>query len=85
MLANFAFTAITKNGLTILAAAPKIDLSKYKTEKMITDPDLLAILERPTARNTGSKSKNKKKKKKPAKKAEANGDDDEEESDDDEE
>lgn len=44
-------------------------MSKYTSDKKITDPEILEILERPIARNTGSKSKNKKKKKKPAKKA----------------
>lgn len=79
--------AITKNGLTKLAAPPPLDLSKYKTDKKITDEEILKILEQPLARNTGkSKSKNKKKKKKPAKKAAAaaadDDDSDEEESSD---
>jgi hypothetical protein len=80
-LAN-GYSAITKNGLQRLAAPPAPELSKYKTEKKITDEEVLKILELPLARNTGSKSKSKKKKK-PAKKAAATaGDDDEEESDD---
>ena len=61
-------TAITKNGLVRLAAPPAPDESKYKTDKKITDEEILKILEQPTARSTGAKSKNKKKKKKPAKK-----------------
>lgn len=81
--------ALTKNGLQILAAPPKLDLSKVKSDKKITDEEVLKILEKPLSRNTGSKSKNKKKKKKPAKKASANGgaaaaddDDDDDDSDD---
>lgn len=54
---------------------------KYKTDKKITDEEVLKILEQPLAKNTGTKSKSKKKKK-PAKKAAAAGDDDEDESDD---
>jgi len=69
--------AITKNGITRLAAPPTPDLSKYKTDKKITDEEILQILEQPI-----SKSKNKKKKKKAAKKAE--DDEDEEESSDEE-
>ncbi|KAI9723437.1 MAG: hypothetical protein M1812_001321 [Candelaria pacifica] len=65
----FTTVAITKNGLTRLSAPPPPDLEHYKTEKKVTDEEILKILERPVARSTGSKSKNKKKKKKPAKKA----------------
>ncbi|KAL8944220.1 MAG: hypothetical protein Q9211_000689 [Gyalolechia sp. 1 TL-2023] len=61
--------AITKNGLIRLSAPPPLDLSRYKTDKRITDEQILKILEQPTARSTGAKGKNKKKKKKPAKKA----------------
>lgn len=63
--------AITKNGITKLGAPPALDVSKYQTDKKITDEEILQILEQPLARNKG-KSKNKKKKK-PAKKA-AEGD-----------
>ncbi|KAL1897678.1 hypothetical protein Sste5346_003986 [Sporothrix stenoceras] len=80
--------AITKNGITKLGSAPALDLSKYQTDKKITDEEILKILEQPLARNTGAKSKNKKKKKKPAKKAaaaKADEDDEEEDSDDDSE
>jgi topoisomerase IA-like protein len=52
-----------------LAAPPAIDLEKVKSDKKITDEEILKILERPLAKSTGAKSKNKKKKKKPAKKA----------------
>lgn len=71
--------AITKNGLQRLAAPPTPDLSKIKSDKKITDEEVLKILEQPLAKE--SKSKNKKKKK-PAKKAAAGDDDDDEDSDD---
>ncbi|CAK7217608.1 hypothetical protein SCUCBS95973_003212 [Sporothrix curviconia] len=81
--------AVTKNGITKLGSAPALDLSKFKSDKSITDEEILKILEQPLARNTGTKSKNKKKKKKPAKKAVAakadEEEDDDEESDDDSE
>lgn len=83
----FTTVAITKNGLTKLAAAPALDLEKVKSDKKIEDEEVLKILERPLAKSTGTKSKNKKKKKKPAKKAAAaadEGDDSEEEESDDE-
>lgn len=70
--------------MTILAAPPKPDLTKYKTDKKITDEEVLQILERPITRNTGTKSKSKKKKKKPAKKTAAAGEEDEDEDEDDE-
>ncbi|KAK4997472.1 hypothetical protein LTR16_007116, partial [Cryomyces antarcticus] len=66
----FTTVAITKNGLTRLCAPPPPDLEQYKTDKKITDEEILKILEQPLGKNTGSKSKNKKKKKKAAKKAE---------------
>lgn len=66
----FTTVAITRNGMTRLAAPPSPDLTKYKTENKITDEEILKILEQPIGKNTGSKSKNKKKKKKPAKKTE---------------
>jgi hypothetical protein len=72
------FSAITKNGLQKIAAPPSPDLSKLKTDKKITDEEVLKILEQPLAKETKSKNK---KKKKPAKKAAA-ADDDEESSDD---
>lgn len=63
--------------MQILSAPPKPDLTKYVTDNKIRDEEILKILERPVARNTGSKSKSKKKKKKPAKKATQNGDEEE--------
>lgn len=68
----FSTVAITKNGLTRLAAPPSPDLSQFKTEKKITDEEILQILEQPLARSTGTKSK-KKKKKAAAKKAPSEG------------
>lgn len=68
--------AITKNGIVHLSAPPAPDLAQYKTEKKITDEEILKILEQPVARSTGAKGKNKKKKKKPAKKATEEEDED---------
>lgn len=76
--------ALTKNGLTILAGPPKPDLEKLITSKKITDEEILKILERPLARNTGKSGKNKKKKPKKAKKAATAVDEEEEEDEDDE-
>lgn len=61
-----------------------MDLSKLKTDKKITDEEVLKILEQPLSRNTG-KNKNKKKKKGPKKAAAAakeESEDEEEDSDD---
>ncbi|KAI4860256.1 Creatinase/aminopeptidase [Hypoxylon rubiginosum] len=74
--------AITKNGISKLGAPPALDLSKFQSDKKITDEEILKILEQPLSKNK-SKSKNKKKKK-PAKKAAKAGDDDDEEESDDE-
>ena len=52
-----------------MAAPPAPDLTKWESDKKITDEEVLAILERPLSKSTGAKSKNKKKKKKLAKKA----------------
>lgn len=70
--------AITKNGIVRLIAPPAPNLEQYKTEKKITDEEILKILEQPVARSTGAKGKNKKKKKKkkPAKKATEEEDED---------
>ena len=79
-----ATLAITKNGITKLAGAPALDLSKVKSDKKITDEEILKILEQPLSRNTGKKSKSKnKKKKKPAQK-EAAGQESDDDDDDDE-
>ncbi|KAJ5166038.1 hypothetical protein N7492_006334 [Penicillium capsulatum] len=55
--------AITKNGITKLAAPNALDLSQFQTDKKIEDEEILKILEQPLARSTGNK-KNKNKKKK---------------------
>lgn len=81
----FTTVAITKNGLTRLSAAPKPDLEIFKTDKNITDEEVLKILEQPLANPTSTKSKKKKPKKKAAKKvaeAGAKEEEDEDESDD---
>jgi hypothetical protein len=62
-------SAITKNGVQRLAAPPAHDLSRYKSDKKITDEEVLEILEQPLAKETKKKPKAKKKKK-PAKKVE---------------
>jgi hypothetical protein len=58
-----------------------LDVSKLKTDKKITDEDILKILEQPIARNTGKKRSNKKKKKPAKKAADDEEDDDEDDSD----
>lgn len=68
--------ALTRNGLARLSAPPTLDISKYRTEKKITDEEILKILQQPVARSTGAKAKNKKKKKKPAKKTAEEDDED---------
>lgn len=80
MTNNFT-SAITKNGVTRLSAPPTPDLAKFKTDKKITDEEILQILEQPTSKNS-SKSKNKKKKKSAKKPSAAAGGDEEESSDD---
>ena len=74
--------AITKNGITRLAAPPALDLSKVKSDKKIEDEEILKILEKPLAKSTGAKSKNKKKKKKTPKKSAAAAEEESEEEDD---
>jgi hypothetical protein len=56
------YAAITKNGLVKLSAPPPLDLSKVKSDKKITDEEVLKILEEPLSRSTGTKTKSKKKK-----------------------
>ena len=68
--------AITKNGIVRLSAPPGPNLEEYKSEKEITDEEILRILDQPVARSTGAKGKNKKKKKKSAKKAAEEEDED---------
>ena len=78
-------TALTKNGVTRLSSPPALDLTKFKSDKKITDPEVLKILELPLSKSASSKNKNKKKKKKAAAAKKTNNDDneDEEESSDD--
>ncbi|KAL3467749.1 peptidase M24, structural domain-containing protein [Aspergillus heterothallicus] len=66
--------AITKNGITKLAAPATPDLTKVKSDKKIEDEEILKILELPLSKSSGSK-KNKNNKKK-AKKADETGDQD---------
>lgn len=79
-------TAVTKNGIIRLAAPPTHDISKYKSDKKITDEEILAILEQPLSKAVAPKKNKPKKKKKPAKKvetpAEEEDDDDDDDSDD---
>lgn len=65
--------------MTRLSSPPALDLNKYKSDKKITDEEVLKILEQPISKSAGSKSKNKKKKKKAAKKANDEDDEDEDE------
>lgn len=46
------FVAVTKNGITRLAQPPAIDVSKYKTDKKITDEEILKILEQPIGKTS---------------------------------
>ncbi|KAK5137195.1 hypothetical protein LTR08_000700 [Meristemomyces frigidus] len=92
----FTTVAITKNGLQRLAVPSTPNLEQYKSDKKITDEEVLKILEQPLAKPSSGKPKNKKKKKKSAKKPAANvakkeaeeedddEDDDDEDDDDDE-
>ncbi|TKA30396.1 hypothetical protein B0A50_02623 [Salinomyces thailandicus] len=79
--------AITKNGLQKLAGPAQPNLDTFKSDKKITDEEVLKILEQPLAKPTSSKPKKNKKKKKSAKKAapaaKPNGDEDEESSEED--
>lgn len=77
------FPAITKNGVQRIAAPPTPNLEKWKSDKKITDEELLTILELPLSKPSTSKPKNKKKKKKPAKKAAAKDEDDDDDEDED--
>ncbi|KAI9641531.1 hypothetical protein NHQ30_010343 [Ciborinia camelliae] len=48
--------AITKNGLQKIASPPEPDLSKFKTDKKITDEEILKILEQPLAKEKKKKA-----------------------------
>jgi len=69
--------AITKNGMTRLAAPPALDISKVKSDKKIQDEEILKILEQPIGKTTTKKPNKKKAKKPAAKKAEEESSDDE--------
>lgn len=58
------FAAVTKNGIQRLAAPPALDISKYKTDKKITDEEILKILEQPIGKTSTKKNKKKSKAKK---------------------
>ncbi|KAF2722329.1 curved DNA-binding protein [Polychaeton citri CBS 116435] len=76
----FTTVAITKNGIQKLSAPPALDLEKVKSDKKITDEEVLKILEQPISKVVTKKNKPKKKKKaakKPA--AQAGGQDEESE------
>lgn len=47
--------AITKKGLIRLAEPPAFDVSKYKSDKKITDEEILKILETPLAKEVKAK------------------------------
>ncbi|KAK1063077.1 hypothetical protein LTR74_009768 [Friedmanniomyces endolithicus] len=87
----FSTVSVTKHGIQSLAGPPPMNIEQYKSEKKITDEEVLKILEQPLAKPASDKKKNKKKpKKKPAKKAaqkeeEDDDDEDEDEDDDDDE
>lgn len=73
--------AINKNGIQRLAAPPTPDLSKFKTDKKITDEEILKILEQPIGKAANAnKNKNRKKRTKKPKKADAPAEEGEEES-----
>ncbi|KAK0821073.1 hypothetical protein LTR02_003760 [Friedmanniomyces endolithicus] len=82
----FSTVSVTKHGIQSLAGPPPMNIEQYKSEKKITDEEVLKILEQPLAKPASDKKKNKKKpKKKPAKKAvqkEEEDDDDEDEDED---
>lgn len=85
----FTTIAITKNGLQKLAAPPAMDLNSIKSDKKITDEEILKILEMPLAKPAGDKKKKPKKKKskkaKPAAAAKPEESDEEDSDDDDSE
>ncbi|RKF54401.1 putative phd-finger domain-containing protein [Golovinomyces cichoracearum] len=58
---TFTTIAITKNGLQKLASPPQLDISKFKTEKKITDEEILKILDLPLVKESKLKNKTKKK------------------------
>jgi hypothetical protein len=70
-----------------LAKPEPLDISKFKTDKKITDEEILKILEQPIGKTATKKPNRKKRTKKPKKAAEAGAaaeEEEEEESDDEE-
>ncbi|KAK6358239.1 Curved DNA-binding protein (42 kDa protein) [Orbilia blumenaviensis] len=57
---DFSVVAVTKKGLSVISAPPAIDLEKVKSDKQITDEEILKLLETPIG---APKKANKKKKK----------------------
>ncbi|KAF3901347.1 hypothetical protein ABW21_db0201686 [Orbilia brochopaga] len=57
---DFSVVAITKKGLSVISAPPAIDLEKIKSDKQITDEEILKLLDIPIG---APKKANKKKKK----------------------
>lgn len=49
--------AITKNGIQRIAAPPTLNLERFKTDKKITDEELLDILKQPLAKEKANKKK----------------------------
>ncbi|KAI5364150.1 Putative peptidase M24, Zinc finger, PHD-type, Zinc finger, FYVE/PHD-type, creatinase/aminopeptidase [Septoria linicola] len=74
----FETIAITKNGVQKLSAPPTPDVSQWKSDKKITDEEVLKILELPLNKNS-TKAKKPKSKKKKAKKAAPKAEEEEEE------
>lgn len=68
-------SAMTKNGVQKVAAPPPLDLDKVKSDKKISDEEILKILEQQISKTSSKKSK---KKKKPAKKEESDESDSDE-------
>merc|ERR1711939_620736 len=58
--------AITKNGLQKLAGPPQPNLEMFKSDKKITDEEILKILEQPLAKPSSNKTKKSKSAKKAA-------------------
>ncbi|KAK1014300.1 hypothetical protein LTR91_001163 [Friedmanniomyces endolithicus] len=81
----FSTVSVTKHGIQSLAGPPPMNIEQYKSEKKITDEEVLKILEQPLAKPASDKKKSKKKpKKKPAKKAAQKEEEDEEDEEEDE-
>ncbi|KAK0263954.1 hypothetical protein LTS09_002305 [Friedmanniomyces endolithicus] len=81
----FSTVSVTKHGIQSLAGPPPMNIEQYKSEKKITDEEVLKILEQPLAKPVSDKKKSKTKpKKKPVKKAVQKEEEDEDDEDEDE-